>query len=201
MTATGLSSESSTSRRSPAAGSASSSNSHSASRDDVAVFFPFRTADTSLSRWGPGNAKRTASMGTELEDVDGREDDDPHHVDEVPVDARHLDAEVVLRVRSEVAAPGADVGEGEQHQTDEDVGAVQAREAVEDRAEGAVAGREADVDVLVDLDEEKGRAQQPGHRQAHLKRAPIAPAHALQRPVDREARGDEDRGVDAGDRL
>ena len=29
------------------------------------------------------------------EDVDGGEDDDPHYVDEVPVDPGHLDAEVV----------------------------------------------------------------------------------------------------------
>ena len=44
-------------------------------------------------------------------------------------------------------------------QADEDVGAVEAGEAVEDRAEGAVAGAEADVDVLVHLDEEEGRAE------------------------------------------
>src|SRR5215213_7878151 len=69
----------------------------------------------------------------QLEDVDRREDDDPHHVDEVPVDARHLDTEVVLRLRPEVSAPGADVGEAEQHESYEDVGAVQAGEAVEDR--------------------------------------------------------------------
>ena len=67
---------------------------------------------------------------------------------------------------AEVAAPGADVGEAEQQQADEDVRSVQAGEAVEDRAEGAVAGAEADVDVLVDLHEEERRAEQPGDRQA-----------------------------------
>ena len=42
------------------------------------------------------------------------------------------------------------------------VRAVEAGEAVEDRAEAEVAGAEAEVHVLVDLDEEEGRAQQPG---------------------------------------
>src|SRR5213596_3536014 len=84
------------------------------------------------------------------EHVDGGEDDDPHHIDEVPVDARHLDAEVTLRVLPEVTAPGADVGEGEQDQADRDVRSVQAREAVEDRAEGRVASAEAQMNVLVE---------------------------------------------------
>src|SRR5665811_514062 len=95
-----------------------------------------------------------------LEDVDGGVDDEPHHVYEVPVDARDLDAEVVLGLGPEVAAEGADRGEAEQGEADEDVGAVQAGEAEEDRAEGEVAGAEADVRVLVDLDEEEGRTEQ-----------------------------------------
>jgi hypothetical protein len=33
-----------------------------------------------------------------LEDVDGGVDDDPHHVHEVPVDPRHLDPQMLLRL-------------------------------------------------------------------------------------------------------
>ena len=55
-------------------------------------------------------------------------------------------------------------------------------------------------DVLVDLDEEEGRAEQPGQDEAEFEAAAVAAADRLQRVVDREARGDEDRGVDAGDR-
>ena len=97
------------------------------------------------------------SSRADAEDVDGGEDDEPHDVDEVPVDPGHLDAEMVLGVGPEVAAEGADRGEAEEHETDEDVGAVQAGEAVEDRAEGEIASAEADVGVLVELDEEEGR--------------------------------------------
>src|SRR6476660_6345200 len=108
--------------------------------------------------WRTG--RRTQSKGgwleRFLEDVDRREDDDPHDVHEVPVDARHLDAQVLLRLLREVAAPGADVGEGQQDEADGHVRAVQAREAVEDRAEGVRVGREVEVGVLVDLDEEEG---------------------------------------------
>src|SRR6187549_3719523 len=135
------------------------------------------------------------------EDVDADVDDDPHHVYEVPVDAGHLDAEVVLRRRAEVAAEGADRREGEQSEADEDVGAVQAGEAVEDRAEAEVAGAEADVDVLVELDEEEGGAQQPGEDEAQFEAGMVALADRLQRVVDREAGGDQDRGVDAGHGL
>src|SRR5262245_15013286 len=133
------------------------------------------------------------------EDVDRRINDDPHHVYEVPVDAGHLDAEVVLRLRPEVAAESANRGEAEQGEADEDVGAVEAGEAVEDRAEGEVASAEADVRVLVHLDEEEGRAEHPGEDEAEFHPAAVAAADRLERIVDREARGDEDRGVEACD--
>ena len=67
-----------------------------------------------------------------LEDVDRREDDDPHHVDEVPVDARHLDA--LVGVRREVAAEDRSVTTLSSIRPIDDVRAVQAGQAVEDRA-------------------------------------------------------------------
>src|SRR5688500_17148472 len=57
--------------------------------------------------------------GAPLQDVDRHEDDDPHDVYEVPVDARDLDAQVVLRLGAEVPPVGADVREGEQEEPDE----------------------------------------------------------------------------------
>src|SRR5262245_32434958 len=74
----------------------------------------------------------------ELEDVGRREGDDPEHVDEVPVDPGHLDAEMILGLRAVVAAEGADGRDPQQDQPDRDVGAVEPREAVEDRSEGVV---------------------------------------------------------------
>ena len=52
---------------------------------------------TPRPRSAAGSASRNArSEPTALEDVDGRVDDEPHDVDEVPVDPGHLDAAVLL---------------------------------------------------------------------------------------------------------
>lgn len=69
--------------------------------------------------------------------------------------------------------PGPDVRERQQQQADEDVRSVEAGEAEEDRAERSVTRREADVDVLVDLDEQEGRTEQPGESQAELESAVV----------------------------
>src|SRR5207245_4732719 len=100
-------------------------------------------------RSGFSIAPSTARRERRLEDVDGRVHDDPHHVDEVPVDPRHLDAAVLLG--GVVAAERADRHEQQQHQPDEHVRSVQPRQRVEDRLLRVVLGREADVGVLVDL--------------------------------------------------
>src|SRR5215472_1299578 len=92
------------------------------------------------------------------EDVDRREDDDPHHVDEVPVDPADLDAVMVLG--REVPSEGADRHEGEDRQPDEDVAAVEAGEAEEDGGERAVARVEADAHVLVQLPDQEGEAHE-----------------------------------------
>ena len=60
------------------------------------------------------------------------------------------------------------VANSEQRQADEDVGSVQAREAVEDRTLRVVLRGEAEVHVLVDLHGEEGEAEQEGGEQAHL---------------------------------
>ena len=93
--------------------------------------------------------ERALHRRTSSEKVDRRVHDDPHHVDEVPVDAGKLDAVVVLgRV---VAAEAADDHHQQQAQPDGDVRPVQAGEAEEHGRERAVAGVEADVQVLDDL--------------------------------------------------
>jgi hypothetical protein len=75
--------------------------------------------------------------------IDGRVHDNPHYVDEVPIDPADLDSVVVLR--REMAPEGADRHEEQDGQADEDVGSVEAGQGVEDRAEGAVVRREADA--------------------------------------------------------
>src|SRR5919201_5272653 len=78
-----------------------------------------------------------------LEDVNGRIHDDPHYVHEVPVDPGDLDS--VVCGRGVMASERAHRRRREQQQPDEDVRAVEAGQAVEDRAERAVSRREADA--------------------------------------------------------
>src|SRR5829696_6664196 len=99
----------------------------------------------------------TAPPGS-LENVDGDVDHDPHHVDEVPVDPRKLDAEMRVRLRPIMPADGANQSVEQQVQADEDMGAVQAREAVERRAERQIVRTEPEPCVLASLDEEEGEA-------------------------------------------
>src|SRR6266702_7196459 len=88
------------------------------------------------------------SVGSDLasersHQVDGGVDHDPHYVHEVPIDPADLDAVMVLR--GKVAAEGPDRHEEQDREADEDVRAMQARQAVEDRSEGAVVWSEADA--------------------------------------------------------
>src|SRR4051812_27530265 len=98
------------------------------------------------------------------EDVDRRVDDDPHDIDEVPVDAADLDAVMVLR--REMPPEGPDRHEEQDREADEHVRAVQARQAEEDRRERAVARVEADPGVLDSLRDQEGQAHQERQQEA-----------------------------------
>src|SRR3954447_6927184 len=107
------------------------------------------------------NMNASASLRSGLitsEEGDRRVHDDPHYVDEVPVDPADLDAVVVLG--REVPAEGADGHEEQDREADEDVRAVEAGEAVEDRPERAVMRGEADAGVLARLGQQEDEAHQ-----------------------------------------
>src|SRR6266550_3375221 len=93
------------------------------------------------------NLNASASLRNGLimgsEEVHGRVDHDPHYVHEVPVDPSDLDTVMVLR--GEMAAEGADRHEQQDRETHENVRAVQACQAVEDRSKRAVVRSEADA--------------------------------------------------------
>ena len=100
-----------------------------------------------------------------------------------------------------VPSERADRDDQQQAQPDEHVAAVQAGERVEDRRLGGVVGGEADVDVLVDLDRQERQAEQERRQHSGLQPEAVAVLDRDERPVDRQRRGQQDRGVDAGDRL
>src|SRR5215203_1112531 len=113
--------------------------------------------------------------GASLKEVDGRVDDDPHHVDEVPVDPCQLDA--VMVVRQEMPTKGANRHEEEDRQADEHVRAVQAREREEDRREGVLVRRKADPRVLDHLREQERETHQQREHEPGLEPAPRSEEH------------------------
>src|SRR5438093_4065742 len=68
-----------------------------------------------------------------LQDVDGREEADPDHVDEVPVDRRGFDGEMAMRV--ELPLQRAPQDDDEEEHAAGHVRAMEAGEAEEDPAE------------------------------------------------------------------
>src|SRR5918992_3961082 len=143
-------------RTSPPARAARSATSMSVVKESPAAPTPGRAGWPPRSRRRSGSGTppaRSAAGSARLQDVDRAEHEDPHDVDEVPVDARHLDAAVLLgRV---VTPERADRREQQQGEPDEDVGPVQPRQPIEDRALRIVGRGEAQVDVFVYLDREE----------------------------------------------
>src|SRR5580700_5798086 len=110
-----------------------------------------------------GTADAGALMALDvLEEVDGREDDDPDDVDEVPVEAHHLDIDRLLL--GQPAREGVDQHPGEPDDADQHVEPVGAREREERRPEDAVRDRQVllvhEVVELEDLAPEEDAAEE-----------------------------------------
>ena len=86
----------------------------------------------------------------------------------------------------------------QQREADEDVRSVQTGERVEDRALRMVLRGEADVRVLVDLDEQECGAEQERHQHARLQAETVALADGGLRPMHRERGRHEDSDEEVG---
>src|SRR4029453_2635527 len=149
---------------------------------------------TVRTKKGEASASLRRGVILPLEDVHRRVHDNPHYVDEVPVDPRNLHA-AVLRGR-EMASEGANRREREDRQPHDHVSAVQPRQAVERGPERAVLWREAGPRILTDLRQQEREAEGDREYEACLHPGSVAPFDRLERPVHREARRDQDPRVD-----
>ena len=86
--------------------------------------------------------------------IDDRDDEDPNEIDEVPIDRRVLHGDVTLG--AEVTREGSREYEQQQRKAHRNMGEVQRRDGVEDRAVRIVIGPELlqVPPVLEDLDDE-----------------------------------------------
>src|SRR3712207_445965 len=98
--------------------------------------------------------------------VDGGEEEKPHHVDEVPVPGRELEAQMLLG--REVAAIGAQQADGQEDRADDHMSAVEARRHEEGGAVDVAAEPESRVAVLVGLHEAEHEAEDDREPQAQI---------------------------------
>ena len=126
--------------------------------------------------------------------IDAGEQEQPHHVDEVPVPGGGLEAEMLLR--REVAAHGTDQAHGEEDGADDDVEAVEAGRHEEGRAIDVVGEAEAGMHVLIGLAGGEQDAEHDGAEQAQHQAPAIALEQRVMRPGHRGARGEQDQRVD-----
>src|SRR3989454_10837905 len=137
-------------------------------------------------------------------DVDGREEADPDHVDEVPVDRRGLDSEVPPRGELTLERP-VEHDDVEDHAAGH-VRAVKTGQREEHAGEDAVTRQEPELRVLVALADKEENAQHDRRDQPIAKRSAVAAldrvhgdlhGHARHEQLDRVDR----REPDAEDRV
>src|SRR5262249_43211050 len=115
-------------------------------------------------------------MRTRTPDVDAGDQEQPHHVDEVPVPGGELEAEMLFRI--EVPGEGTDQTNDQEDAADDDVGAVEAGRHEE--------GGAVDVATEVEMGVEIFPRLHAGEREPEQDRADEAPFEAL--PVVLEQR-------------
>src|SRR5207237_4437196 len=103
---------------------------------------------------------RSRAEASSADDIYGREEADPHHVDEVPVDRRGLDGQ--MAPRRELALGRSEQADRVEHHTPGHVRAVEPGEREEHAREDPVTRQETETGVLVALADEEERAQDDG---------------------------------------
>uniref|UniRef100_A0A0N5A106 LigA n=1 Tax=Parastrongyloides trichosuri TaxID=131310 RepID=A0A0N5A106_PARTI len=153
--------------------------------------------------WGPAptKARLVRRVRSTEDDVHEDEQEQPHHVDEVPVPGGGFEAEVLLRRHlTDLQAQQAD---SQEDGADRDVEAVEARRHEEDRTVQLGLGRVfaeeqvavQDVVILIGLNAGEQQAQQDGDQQAHLGGLAVAGDDGVVRPGQGRARQQQDDRV------
>src|SRR3989304_8691946 len=147
----------------------------------------------------PPDLRQTRLMGVVTAGsphIDAGEQEQPHHVDEVPVPGGSLEAEMLLR--REVAAHRPDQAYRQEDGADNDVEAMEARGHEEGRAVDVVGEAEAGMHVLIGLGGGEQDAQYDGASEPKHETSAIVVEQRMMRPGHRRARGEQDQRVDEG---
>src|SRR5918994_6799516 len=112
--------------------------------------------------------------------IDGGEQEQPDHVDEMPVPGGELEAEVLGR--REMLPVDAQEADREEDSADDDVGAVEARRHEEGGAVDVASESEGGVAVLVGLNAGEQGAERDRQPQAHAEALAVAVEKRVTRP-------------------
>src|SRR5262245_31513891 len=126
--------------------------------------------------------------------VEAGEQEQPHHVDEVPVPGAELEAEMLLG--REVAEIGADQAHDQEGRSDDHMCAMEASGHKEGGAVDVPGIVETGVAVFVGLHGRESEAQENGADQAPLQALTVVLEQRMVRPGHRSARGEQDQRVE-----
>lgn len=136
--------------------------------------------------WGvllvePGDPFAARAQSSSLDEVEEREEEDPHHINEVPVERARLH-HVVMLCRKLAKASAVEADTEHQHTT-EYVRAVESGEDVESSAERAVRNAESKLRVLVKLADQEDHSKDHRQHQRAIHPNPISTTNAPDRDL------------------
>src|SRR3984893_4788075 len=145
-----------------------------------------------------GNERRMSlslsSRGAAAPDVDAGEQEQPHHVDEMPVPGAELEAEMLRR--RELAGYGAEQADDQEGRADDDMGAMEAGRH-EERGAIHVAGKvERGVGIFPGLHAGESETERDGEHQTPDQALAVVLQERVMRPGDRGARREQDQRVE-----
>src|SRR5215475_8173201 len=151
--------------------------------------FPHAGYGASMAAGGRGGV-----LAARTPDINAGEQEQPDHVDKMPVPSCELEAEMLLG--AEMAEEGTDQAHGQEDRADDHVGAMEASRHEEGGTVDVAFVVERSVAVLVGLHGREGEAEQDGKDEAPFEPLPVILQERVMRPGDRGARGEQDQRVE-----
>src|SRR6266545_608123 len=130
--------------------------------------------------------------------IDAREQEEPNHVDEMPVPGGGLEAEMLRRL--EMTGERAEQADGQEDGADDDMKAMEAGRHEEGRAVDVAAivaaEGEGGVGIFIGLDRSEERAQEDGADEAPFEAPAVVVEESVMRPGDGCSGGQQDERID-----
>src|SRR5271168_4860720 len=143
----------------------------------------------------PSAASRALDRGAPgTPDIDAGEQEQPHHVDEMPVPGREFEAQMLLRRK--LAELGAEQADDQEYRADDDMRAVEAGRHEKGGAVDRIRKGERRMIIFPTLNAGEAEAENNGQRQSDLQTLTVVVQQRVMRPGDRRAGGEQDQGVE-----